>query len=198
MRIAILTFEGFNEIDSFVAFNMLNRVKRPGWRAEIASPAPFVTSMNGLKIERQQPLGFAREADAVIVGSGRRTREVVADDAIMGELRFMPKRQLVTAQCSGTLVLAKLGLLVDGVACTDSVTKDWVIEAGIRVLEQPLHAVGNVATAGGCLASHYLAGWIIARGAGLAEAEGVLHYVAPMGEKEAYTRRALAAIEPHL
>jgi transcriptional regulator GlxA family with amidase domain len=116
----------------------------------------------------------------------------------MGELRFAPARQLVTAQCSGTLVLAKLGLLTDGAACTDSVTKDWVIEAGIRVLEQPLHAAGNVATAGGCLASHYLAAWIIAREAGLAEAEAVLHYVAPMGEKEAYTRRALAAIEPQL
>jgi hypothetical protein len=33
MRIAILTFDGFNEIDSFVALNLLNRVKRPGWQA---------------------------------------------------------------------------------------------------------------------------------------------------------------------
>ena len=50
-------------------------------------------------------------ADAVIVGSGRQTREVVADPALMAQLRLDPTRQLLGAQCSGTLVLAKLGLL---------------------------------------------------------------------------------------
>lgn len=39
MHIAILTFEGFNELDSLIAFGVLNRVKRPGWRVSIASPA---------------------------------------------------------------------------------------------------------------------------------------------------------------
>ena len=48
-------------------------------------------------------------------------------------------------------------------ACTDSATKPWVEEAGVRVLDQPFVAHGNVATAGGCLASHYLAAWVIAR-----------------------------------
>ncbi len=33
MRIAILTFDGFNEIDSFVALNILNRVRREGWNS---------------------------------------------------------------------------------------------------------------------------------------------------------------------
>ena len=32
MHIAILTFDGFNELDSFIALGILNRVKRPGWR----------------------------------------------------------------------------------------------------------------------------------------------------------------------
>lgn len=157
MRIAVLTFDGFNEIDSFVAAAMFNRLRRPGWKAEITSPTATVTSMNGVRVERQQPLGFAREADAVIVGSGRRTREVVADAAIMDELRFDPARQLIAAQCSGALVLAKLGHLRDVPACTDVTTKPWVIEAGVRVAEQPFHAAGNIATAGGCLASYYLA-----------------------------------------
>jgi hypothetical protein len=30
MRIAVLTFDGFNELDSFVASAILNRVKLPG------------------------------------------------------------------------------------------------------------------------------------------------------------------------
>lgn len=198
MRFAILTFEGFNEIDSFVVASMLNRVKRPGWHAEIVAPSPMVTSMNGVRVERQQPLGFAREADVVIVGSGRRTREIVADASIMSELRFDPARQLVTAQCSGALVLAKLGLLRDVPACTDKITKPWVVEAGVRVADQPFCATGNIATAGGCLASYYLATWILVRTAGRAVAAEVLDYVTPVGEQADWAARAFAVVDPYV
>ena len=153
MRIAVLTFDGFNELDSFIASAILNRVRRSGWKAEITSPTPVVTSGNGVRVERQQPLAFAREAEIVLVGSGRKTLEVVADAAIMAELRLDPAHQLIGAQCSGTLVLAKLGLLAGVPACTDTTTRPWVVEAGVEVLEQPLYAAGNVATAGGCLQS---------------------------------------------
>lgn len=53
--------------------------------------------------------------------------------------------QYLGAQCSGTLILARLGLL-DGVpACTDLITKPWVEEAGVQVLNQPFYANGRVA-----------------------------------------------------
>ena len=198
MRIAVLTFEGFNELDSFVASAMLNRVKRPELRALIVCPAQQVASMNGVVVQSQAPLGFAREADAVIVGSGRGTRGVVRDPALMGELGLDPSRQIIGAQCSGALVLAKLGLLADVPACTDSATKPWVEEAGVRVLDQPFVAHGNVATAGGCLASHYLAAWVIARLAGWGAAEGVVHYVAPVGHKQEYVMRARAVVQQYL
>jgi transcriptional regulator GlxA family with amidase domain len=95
-------------------------------------------------------------------------------------------------------VLAKLGLL-DGVpACTDLTTKPWVQEAGIEVLNQAFFANGNVATAGGCLASHYLAAWIIARLEGIEEAVNAIHYVAPVGEKDDYVSRAMGHIAPFL
>ena len=35
MRIAIVTCDGFNEIDSFVSSYILNRVDAPGWRADV-------------------------------------------------------------------------------------------------------------------------------------------------------------------
>ena len=198
MHIAILTFEGFNELDSFIALGVLNRVRKPGWRVSIACPTARVRSMNGVVVESQASLEDASAADAVIVGSGMQTREVVADKALMARLRLDPSRQLLAAQCSGTLVLAKLGL-VDGVpACTDLMTKPWVQEAGVDVLNQPFHARGNVATAGGCLASHYLAAWVIARLEGVEAAQSALHYVAPVGEKEDYVSRGMRNITPYL
>jgi putative intracellular protease/amidase len=198
MHIAILTFEGFNELDSFIALGVLNRIKKPGWRVTICCPAPTVTSMNGVTVHAQSTLAEARSADAVIVGSGIRTREIVNDPAIMDELKLDPARQLVAAQCSGTLVLAKLGLLGAVPACTDLTTKPWVLEAGVEVLNQPLFAAGNVATAGGCFASPYLAAWIIGRTEGRQAAADALHYVAPVGEKDSYVTRAMAAISPYL
>ena len=198
MRIAVLTFDGFNEIDSFVFSYMINRVRRPDVKAEIAAPTPIVTSMNGVRVERQQPLAFAREADVVLVGSGFKTAELVADQAIMSELRFDVSRQIVASQCSGALVLAKLGLLRDVPVCTDIVTKPWVVEAGARVIDQPFHAAGNIATAGGCLASHYLATWILSRTLGRDVAADVLRYVTPVGQQADWAARAFEAVDPYL
>lgn len=198
MHIAILTFEGFNELDSLISLGILNRIKRPGWRVSIACPSARVRSMNGVVIEAQATLEDAGAADAVIVGSGMQTREVARNADLMSRLRLGPSRQLIAAQCSGTLILAKLGLLDGVMACTDLTTRPWVEEAGIRVLEQPFFANGNVATAGGCLAAQYLAAWLIARVEGIEAARSALHYVALVGEKDVYMARAIANISPYL
>jgi transcriptional regulator GlxA family with amidase domain len=198
MHIAILTFEGFNELDSLVALGILNRVKKTSWKVSLACPAPRVTSMNGVVVEAQATLEDAARADAVIVGSGVHTRKIAQDAALMARLPLDPRRQLIGSQCSGTLLLAKLGLLGGVPACTDLVSKPWVVEAGVDVLDQPFFARGNIATAGGCLASQYLAAWIIARTEGLAAAEHALHYVAPVGEKDLYVKRAMDNIGAYL
>jgi transcriptional regulator GlxA family with amidase domain len=198
LQIAVLTFDGFNELDSFVAAAILNRVRARNWAACITSPTPEVTSMNGVTVKRQRPLEFAAEADAVLIGSGIKTREIAANPDMLSRIVLDPSRQLIGAQCSGTLLLAKLGLIGDLPACTDLTTKPWVIEAGVRVLDSPFVAHGNVATAGGCLASQYLATWMIARGAGLRAAAEAIHYVAPVGQKQAYVAQALAAVTPFL
>jgi hypothetical protein len=66
------------------------------------------------------------------------------------------------------------------------------------VLDQPLFVKGNVATAGGCRSSAYLAGWIIARLEGVEAVKGALHHVAPVGEKDDYIERAMRNITPYL
>lgn len=198
MHIAILTFEGFNELDSLIALGILNRIKKPDWRVSIACPTPRVRSMNGVVLEAQASLAEASKADAVIVGSGMQTREVVADASLMAQLQLDPSRQLLGAQCSGTLVLAKLGLLDTIPACTDLTTKPWIKDAGIAVLDQPFFAKGNIATAGGCLASQYLASWVIARLEGIEAAKGAMHYVAPVGEKDDYIACMLRNVAPYL
>jgi transcriptional regulator GlxA family with amidase domain len=198
MRVAILTFDGFNELDSFISLGLLNRLKPQGWSAEIASPNSHITSMNGVTVQSQRPLEYANDADVVLFGSGIYTRAIAENSALLDRLRLDPLRQLIGAQCSGTLLLARLGLLGDMPACTDLSSKPWVVEAGVLVTDEPFRARGPIATAGGCLASVYLATWVIARGAGVDAAEAALHYVAPVGEKDSFVAHALEIVTPFL
>ena len=202
MRIAIVTFDGFNELDSFIAFGLLNRLSADGWKAQITSPSTHVTSMNGVTVQAQQPLEFANEADAVIFGSGIYTRAIAADygrrGSVLDRLQLDPLRQLIGAQCSGALLLARLGLLADMPACTDLATKPWLVEAGVRVEDAPFHARGPIATAGGCLASQYLAAWMMVSRAGFDAASQALHHAAPVGEKDAYVERLMKVVRPFI
>jgi transcriptional regulator GlxA family with amidase domain len=200
VRIAILTFDGFDETASFVALGLLNRLAAQGWKAQIASPAAHVTSMNGVTVAAQQPLEFANEADAVIFGSCIYARAIAdgmgQSGALLDRLQLDPLRQLIGGQCSGALLMARLGLLADMPACTDLATKPWLVEAGVRVIDAPFHARGPVATAGGCLASQYLAAWMMASRAGFDAAAQALHHAAPAGEKDAYVARLLDRVRP--
>jgi len=198
MNIAILTFEGFNELDSFIALGILNRMKAQGFNVQITCPSDEVTSMNGLTIKAQQQLEFANSADVVLFGSGMLTRDIVKDESIMARLNLDASKQLIAGQCSGTLIMAKLGLLNKIPACTDLTTTPWVQEAGIEVLNQPLYASGNIATAGGCMASQYLAAWIIAKVSGEEDTKSAIHYVAPVGEKEQSVEHVWSILKPYV
>lgn len=197
MHIAILTFDGFNELDSLIAYGMLSRIGLLGdskWKVSICSPTPRVTSMNGLTLDAHVDLSDASKADAVVIGSGMKTREIAGDASIMGQLKLNPSTQLLAAQCSGTFLLAKLGLLGSVPACTDLTTKPWVQAAGVKILNQAFVAQGNIATAGGCLAAQYVSTWLIARLKSVEAAREVMHYFAPVGEKERCVERAMGHV----
>ncbi|MER7702421.1 DJ-1/PfpI family protein [Kitasatospora sp. NPDC097605] len=194
MQVAVVTFDGFNELDSFIASALINRCREDGLEAFITTPTPVIRSMNGVEVTGQRPIEFAAEADAVLIGSGIRTRDVVADDRLISMLPLDPTRQLIGSQCSGALVLARLGLLAGMPACTDRTSRPFVEAGGLTVLDAPFHAEGNIATAGGCLASQYLATWVITRTLGEGAARDVLDYVAPVGENRETVDRALHAI----
>ncbi|MEW2514489.1 DJ-1/PfpI family protein [Streptomyces sp. NPDC046870] len=195
MQVAVVTFDGFNELDSFIASALINRCRADGLEAFVTTPTPVVTSMNGVEVTGQRPMEFVTEAEVVLIGSGVRARDVVADDRLVSRLRLDPSRQLIGAQCSGALVLARLGLLEGMPACTDNKTRPFVEARGVTVPDAPFHAEGNIATAGGCLASQYLATWVITRTLGEAAARDVLDYVAPVGENRETVDRALRAVQ---
>jgi transcriptional regulator GlxA family with amidase domain len=110
----------------------------------------------------------------------------------MDALKLSPDCQLIAAQCSGVMILARLGLIDGFPVTTDTNTMPYLRARGIEVVDVPLCAHGNIVTAGGCLASHYLAAWILTRTHGVDVANDVVRYAAPVGEKDDYVSRASA------
>lgn len=191
MRIALLAFDGFDELEVCVLFGLLNRLSTHGWKAEVTSSAAQITSMHGMTIQATQPLEFANEADAVVFGGNLYARAMVHNSALLDRLQLDPVRQYLAAQGSGVLMLTRLGLLGGLPACANAHTKPWLIEAGVRVLEEPFHARGPVATASGGLATAYLAAWLMWSHAGEEVALQALQSAAPVGEQESYAQRLL-------
>jgi transcriptional regulator GlxA family with amidase domain len=188
-KIAILTLPAFNELDSLIALSLLNRAT--GVSAFLAGPEREAVSMNGVAVGIAGTMDQIAESDAVIVGSGRRTRDFAADKSFLASLRLDPARQIVASQCSGALLLAKLGLLKSLPVCTDNITRPWIEELGLTVTGEAISVSGNIATSGGCLASQYLATWLLLRLAGEAETRRALAYAVPVDESAAYTDRLI-------
>lgn len=94
--------------------------------------------------------------------------------------------------------MSKLGLLAQMPVCTDTTTAPWLIDSDIEVLNQAFYARGNIASAGGCLASTYLAAWVIAKVRDTEAAQAAIEYVAPVGEKAQYVERVMTHITPYL
>ncbi|MEQ8286438.1 DJ-1/PfpI family protein [Thalassospira sp.] len=197
MKIAIVTLDGFNELDSFVALSILNWAKADGICAEITAPGETVTSMNGVTVTAQKPLSFVKDADAVILGSGIYTREHINDTAITRELLLDPERQLIGAQCSGVLFLYRLGLLPATIT-TDTKTRPILARTDAIIEDRPLVAQGNIVTSGGCLSSSYLAGWFLAKAVGLDKAMSILETVAPVGQRSQFGKQAREIISKQL
>lgn len=64
----------------------------------------------------------------------------------------------------------------------------------MTVLDAPFHAEGAIATAGGCLASVYLAAWTLLHTVGEAAAWAVIEYAAPVGEKQEIVQRVMSRV----
>jgi len=194
MRVAIVTFDGFSELDSVLTLALINQLRPHGVMAELCGPPGPLSSMNGLQVQAPHTLEFAARADAVLFAGGLYSRAVAANGALMDRLVLDPTRQLLGAQGSGSLILARLGLLGDQPACSDPPTRQWLIEAGVRACDLPFHARGPVATAGGGLAAAYLAAWVMCRAVGRATTRHALLEVAPEGDRARWADQVLGVV----
>jgi transcriptional regulator GlxA family with amidase domain len=185
MKIAMVAFEGFTDVDLFMPWDLFFRVKDPTyaayageWDVRICADQPRFASYSGLAIDRHAPLEWVREADAVFIVSGPGSRLKIKEPAFLAALQLDPSRQVIAAIDSGVLILAALGLL-EGLSATTYPSVFAELEAmGVATERRPLVIHGNLATGGGCLATQDLAAWIVERLIDRPTAQAILDSVA--------------------
>lgn len=181
-KIAIVIFDKFTDVDLWLMWDLLNRVRVENWQVKILGERALHVSATGIEIKTHGRIEEANESDAVLFVSGQGTRAKMVDKDWLAKFDLNPEKQFIGSICSGSLILAALGLL-EGVTATTYPTSKTALESfGVEVIEKPFVAHGKVATAGGCLAQQYLIGWTIENLAGKSWSDLILKSIQPIGE----------------
>lgn len=185
MKIGIVVFDGFTDLDFYLPWDLLNRVRllnlNENWQVEILCNEAQVYSAAGLALSATQPYSFSNNCDAVLFCSGPKTRDLIKDNKFLEHFNLDLKNQFIAAIDSGALILGALGLLKNKRATTYPTAFDLLSEFGAIVEKnEPFMSEGNIATAARCLSGDKLAFWIIEKLVGLEVSKQVFDSVRPL------------------
>ncbi|UBU08532.1 DJ-1/PfpI family protein [Nonomuraea gerenzanensis] len=177
MRIELVIFDGFDELDVFGPFEVLSMA---GFDVELVAaeqPGP-VTSMRGVRLQVPGVLG---RADGVIVPGGgwlNRAPEGTWAQARRGVLparlaALAPSVRWMASVCTGALLLAAAGLLTGRRATTNRNAYEELRAYDVAVLDERVVDDGDRITAGALSAGLDLGLWITERELGAATADRV-------------------------
>lgn len=178
MRIAIVVFEGFDELDALGPYEVF---RNAGLDARLVTrePAERVTGSHGVAIEAQGTLDGSDDL-VVVPGGGWNDR---AERGAWGEARRaeLPRALArlheegagLASVCTGGMLLAAAGLLRGRPATTHHAALDELRESGAEVRQERVVDDGEIVTAGGVTSGIDLALWIVERELGREAADRV-------------------------
>ncbi len=182
MRIDILLFEGFDELDAIGPYEVFRLAGRRGEidaRLVTIERTPRIEARSGLRIEPDGTV--SAEPDMLLVpGGGWSERDApgVRREYERGELpellaeRFDSGTELASV-CTGSLLLAAAGVLEGRPAATHHTAREDLREMGVDVREERFVDDGTVLTAGGITSGFDLALHVVERECGPEIAESV-------------------------
>jgi transcriptional regulator GlxA family with amidase domain len=185
MKATIVVFDRFTDVDVFLPWDLLNRVKfrDKNFEVKIVGTAASHVSACGIDLKTHGTIEECNDADMVFFASGGGTRPLIKDPDYLKRFKLDPSRQIICSMCSGALLIAALGHL-DGLSATTYPTAFEALRAyDVEVLEDT-HLVihGNIGTAAGCLAAVDLMGWAIEKLYNESVREDVIASVLPVGQ----------------
>lgn len=181
MRIEIVVFDGFDELDAVLPFEVFrNAGEASDWDVALVSadgPGEIVAS-HGMRLHVDAGLGHP---DAVVVpggGWGNRAAkgawQQVQDGRLPDQLSALaPGCAWVSSVCTGAMVLAAAGLTKGRPATTHHVACEELRETGAELVEARVVDDGDLITCGGVTSGLDMALWMVERELG-AELAGAI------------------------
>ncbi|MCX6116167.1 MAG: DJ-1/PfpI family protein [Proteobacteria bacterium] len=157
----MVAFDNFTDIDVFLLWDVLKRVNLALLDVKILSDNKMIASKTGISIVSHERWSWANECDGVLFSSGPDAKELYRDPAFLKNFSIDLNRQFIGSICSGSLILASLGLLNGKTATTYPTTRQLLVNMGVEVVEKPIVIHSQVATAAGCLAGEFLVRWLL-------------------------------------
>jgi transcriptional regulator GlxA family with amidase domain len=181
VRIEIVVFDGFDEIDVFGPFEVLSSAGFHVALAAVERPG-VVMSMRGVSLNVSTVLG---EADAVVVPGGGWLNHAEEGSWAQAQRKVLPNRlveiapntQWLASVCTGTMLLATAGLLTGRYATTNRNAFDELTPHVAEVIAERVVDDGDRITAGGLTAGLDLGLWITERELGSNVADRVYHSI---------------------
>lgn len=177
-----------DELGDHKLFNVLTVAEQPG----------TVRARNGLKVVPDHTFETVPAPDILVVPGGFGTRPLLNKPSVLDWIRQRARHAQVTASvCTGSLVLAKAGLLADQAATTHYLRHDLLRELApsARVQEDRRFLVNEdergriIATSAGISAGLDLSLHLVARLHGIATAEKTARYMEYHWHKDQGTTR---------
>jgi transcriptional regulator GlxA family with amidase domain len=184
-KAVIVAFDKFTDIDIFLAWDLLNRVRfrDKDFVVKIVGTEPAHKSVCGIDLKTHGLIEECNDADLVFFGSGPGTRTLVQNQAFLNRFSLNPDKQIICSMCSGALLIAAMGHLKGLSATTYPTAVESLRGYGVEVIEDT-HLVthGNIGTAAGCLAAVDLMGWAIEKLYNTQVKDDVIASVLPVGQ----------------
>ena len=149
MHIVYLTFPAITPLDLVGPMEVLARVPKASFQLVAPEAAIIDTPLTGLAF-KPEPLSAATKADVLLVPGGLGTRALVDDEATLDWLKTIDATtRFTTSVCTGSLLLAKAGLLDGRAATTHWCAADTLNEYGARYVERRVVESDKYITAAG-------------------------------------------------
>ena len=175
MRIQIVIFDGFDELDAIGPFEVLQNAAKAGADIQVElvtlNGAGEVVAAHGLRIRPQGRLSLAEKIDVLILPGGNwndRGPQGTRTEVERGELpaaitQLHRAGTVIAGVCTGVMLLAAAGLLAGRPAITHHLAVEDLRAAGAEVVRARVVDDGDIITAGGVTSGLDLALWLVER-----------------------------------
>jgi len=207
MDIAVLLYEGFDELDAVGPFEVFRNAEAAGadFRTRlVALDGPgTVTASHGMRVEAEDALADPGEIDLLVVPGGGWNDRSEAGAWAEYERGAIPEAvaahhdagATVASVCTGGMLLSKAGVFDGRPAVTHASALEDLRDTAAEVREERVVDDGDVLSAGGVTSGIDLALHIVEREAGAGIAESVATTMEYTRQHDAYEPGAIAGAE---